>query len=191
MRSTRQPCRRGFATPARPRVNASVRQQTTALVNCDMNWTALSAISEIIGTGAVVISLLYLASQIRTQNREARIASVHDITDAFKRATSSLQSEELASVFARGSRGFESLSETEQIRFISIFHGLFRVWEEAFYRHQHGRLDEPIWSAINAQYAPYLSLPGIQSVWAIRKAAYNPDFREFVDSVKPVQYITS
>lgn len=155
-----------------------------------MDWAVLSAASDIVGTAAVVVSLLYLATQIRTQNREARIASVHQITGAFRLATSSLQDGQLASVFARGSHGFESLSETERLQFISIFQGLFRVWEEAYYHHQQGRLDEPIWDAMNAQYAPYLSLPGFQRVWAIRKQAYSTDFRRFADSLEPTQYVT-
>ena len=156
-----------------------------------MNWTVLSALSEIVGTAAVVISLLYLASQIRIQNREARIASVHEITEAFRTATSSLQNAEMASIYARALHDFNTLSEAERLQFISFFQGLFRVWEEGFYHHQHGRLDKPIWNAMNAQYAPYLSLPGFQRVWSIRKHAYSPDFRKFVDSVQPGEYLTA
>ena len=41
-----------------------------------MNWDAVGAIGEIVGAFAVVLSLVYLSIQIRTQNNESRLASV-------------------------------------------------------------------------------------------------------------------
>jgi len=35
-----------------------------------MNWDALGAIGEIIGAAAVLVTLFYLAAQIKMQNRE-------------------------------------------------------------------------------------------------------------------------
>ena len=55
-------------------------------LGAQMNWDAAGAIGEIVGALAVVMSLIYLASQIRIQNREAKISSVHDITEAFRLA---------------------------------------------------------------------------------------------------------
>ena len=63
-----------------------------------MNWDAAGAIGEIVGAFAVVMSLIYLASKIRIQNREARISSVHDITEAFRLAITSFQDEQRAIV---------------------------------------------------------------------------------------------
>ncbi len=49
-----------------------------------MNWEAIGAIGEIIGAFAVVFSLASLATQIRSQNRESRIASIHEVVEAFR-----------------------------------------------------------------------------------------------------------
>jgi len=54
----------------------------------DLNW---EAIGEIVGALAVVISLLYLAAQIRTQNLESRIAAVHEINQSMINLVSQLQ----------------------------------------------------------------------------------------------------
>ena len=40
------------------------------------------------------------------------------------------------------------------------------------------------------QFASYLSLPGVQRVWQIRKVAYSSDFREFVDGTPSREYET-
>ncbi len=45
-----------------------------------MNWEAISAIGEIVGALAVVITLVYLAIQIREQNRESRAAAIDSLS---------------------------------------------------------------------------------------------------------------
>jgi len=49
-----------------------------------MNWEAFGAIGEIIGAAAVVGSLVYLAVQIQSQNRESRMSSMHDISAGYR-----------------------------------------------------------------------------------------------------------
>ncbi len=43
-----------------------------------MNWDALGAIGEIVGATAVVISVIYLAVQIRKQTVESRLSATRD-----------------------------------------------------------------------------------------------------------------
>jgi len=45
-------------------------------MNHAVNWAAISAIGQIVGALAVVISLIYLAREIRSNARAARRASV-------------------------------------------------------------------------------------------------------------------
>jgi len=45
-----------------------------------MNWDAIGAVSEIVGAAAVVISLMYLAVQIRNQNAESKAGAMRDIS---------------------------------------------------------------------------------------------------------------
>ena len=42
-----------------------------------MNWDAIGAIGNIIGAFAVVVSLIYLAIQIRTQNKQSKLSAFH------------------------------------------------------------------------------------------------------------------
>ena len=74
-----------------------------------MNWEAIGAIGEIFGAGAVVISLFYLASQIRTQNKEARLAAQHQVLTAFREASLIMSDPELADIFLRGNKDIESV----------------------------------------------------------------------------------
>lgn len=46
-----------------------------------MNWEAISAISEVVGAVAVVVSLIYLALQIRQNTKVVRGTTLDSITD--------------------------------------------------------------------------------------------------------------
>ena len=65
-----------------------------------MNWEAIGAIGEIIGAAAVVVSLIYLATQIRTQNNEARLAATHEILVGFRESLRVFTSGNTADLFA-------------------------------------------------------------------------------------------
>lgn len=155
-----------------------------------MNWDSISAIGEVVGALGVILSLIYLARQIRAQNRESRTAAIHELNEAFRNAITSFQNPDLAEVFSRGKDDFESLPETERLQFISMVQGILRVWEDAYYQSQERRLNDRVWKAMVVQFSGYLSLSGVQRVWEIRKDAYSDDFRQFVDTTRPREYRT-
>ena len=156
-----------------------------------LNWEAIAAISEVVGAVAIVVSLVYLAIQIRSQNREARVASIHELNESFRNAITSFQDPGLAELFARARNDFDSLPEAQRLQFIAMIQGIMRVWEDAYHQHQAGRLSDRIWNAMVVQFCGYLSLPGVMAVWSIRKMAYSEDFRTFVDGATPLEYKTS
>jgi hypothetical protein len=83
-----------------------------------VNWEAAGAIGEIIGAAAVVVSLVYLASQIRVQNREARAASVHQVLHEYSNTISRLHEREMADVWIAAIEDFDSLSTAQRLRFV-------------------------------------------------------------------------
>ena len=48
-----------------------------------MNWDAAGAIGEIIGATAVVVSVIYLAVQIRGQTEQAKLAATRELMSNF------------------------------------------------------------------------------------------------------------
>jgi heme/copper-type cytochrome/quinol oxidase subunit 1 len=75
-----------------------------------VNWEAISAIGQIVGAIAVVISLIYLATEIRSNARATREASMRSLSDAVTRWLHQLaENPHLAEVFHRGIQDYESL----------------------------------------------------------------------------------
>lgn len=154
-----------------------------------MNWEAAGAIGEILGAIAVVVSLFYLASQIKTQNKESRLAAQHQVLTAFREASLIMSDPELAEIFLRGNTEIESLTDIEKFRMIAVLNPVIRVLEEAYDQFIHGRLDEEKWEGMVRQYSSYLSAPCFQLVWKVRRDHYQEEFRFFVDNIEKPGYI--
>ena len=82
-----------------------------------MNWEATGAIGEIIGAAAVVISLVYLASQIRISNRASKQATEQHMLDNVRIWLGRISdSDTLSAIWMRGCRDDPELSEEEWSR---------------------------------------------------------------------------
>ena len=151
-----------------------------------MDWQALSAIGEATGAVAVVISVLYLAHQIRIQSAETRLAAIHEVSVGFREGiAATFLDPQLARVFHLGKDGPEHLDPAERIQFIALVQRNWRVWEDVFYQYRDGRLNEPLWRSMERQYSALLVWPGVQWVWSIRRDFYTPEFGRYVDTVEP------
>jgi len=153
-----------------------------------VNWTAVAAVSDAVGAVAVVFSLIYLAIQIRAQNRESRAASIHDILEAFRTVQSPLAEESNAQLYIKAMEDFESLSDAERLRLITLMVSVVRVWEEAFHQHKMGRLDDELWRAIVAQYSNFIAVGFAPQLWNLRRHAFTESFQQFVDQIQAGQY---
>jgi hypothetical protein len=151
-----------------------------------MNWEAVGALGELLGASAVVVSVLYLAVQVRSQVRETRLNALHEVSEGFREGiAATFLDQQLSELFVRGKDDPDALTEAERVQFIAFMQRNYRVWEDAFYQRREGRLDEPLWRSMERQYSALLTWPGVQWVWRIRREFYTPAFREYVDELEP------
>ncbi len=153
-----------------------------------MNWDAIGAIGEIVGAVAVVASLVYLATQIRNQNRESRLAAMHEVSSDFRETTSMILDRDLARIFVKAIESFESLTDEELLRLLLLITTIYRSWEEAFIRHDIGHLDSRAWKPMLSYYTLIASTPPARKVWEMRKEHFDDRFRDFVDGLELKEY---
>lgn len=83
-----------------------------------MNWDAIGAIAEAVGTLAVLITLVYLAIQMKIANKQREIESLRHNWDGLNRICELFsESAERASIVRRGRDSLSSLSEDERLVF--------------------------------------------------------------------------
>ena len=86
-----------------------------------MNWDAVGALGELIGAGAVVVSLVYLAVQIRGQNIETRTAGMHAVSAGFRDSIGSLaEIPHVARVWIKSNEDPDSLTDEELVQMFAV-----------------------------------------------------------------------
>lgn len=153
-----------------------------------VSWEAAGAIGEIIGAGAVVVSLVYLASQIRTQNREARAASVHQVMHEYSEAISRLHEPEMADIWVRAHEDFDSLSPPQRLRFVIYLMVAIRSFEDAYFQWREGRLEEDVWRSLLAPLRDVKSTEAFARFWELRRHQVRPEFADYLDSLEDGEY---
>jgi hypothetical protein len=148
-----------------------------------VNWEAAGAVGEIIGALGVILSLAYLGSQIRTQNRQSRVAAVTEWTTQWNSfLVSFAENPNLAELWTRGVNDFSSLSQTEVVQFSSQCGRLFRVGESLYDQYRQGRFDPKTWRGVKRTLEDVARFRGAKEWWPTRAHWYSD---EFVALVQP------
>jgi len=155
-----------------------------------MNWDAIGAVGELIGAVAVVVSLAYLATQVRNQIKESRLVAVHEIQAAFRESIQGFTVGDLADVFAKGEEDWSSLTLAETIKLLGGILPMLRLWEEAFIQHEQGRLERRIWEGINSQYSSYLNYGVVSKSWELRGQHFDRKFQDHVNGTEKLELKT-
>ena len=148
-----------------------------------MDWEAIGAVGELLGAAGVIVSLLYLAIQIRGDARAKRAETVHEQSEAFRNFLHIIATNrEVADIYVRGIRDFGSLHDDELARFSSLLGFLFRVYEENFFQWREGILDDHVWHGLESPVDDILAYSGVSAWWATRDHWFSGPFREFVQA---------
>jgi len=153
-----------------------------------VNWEAVGALGEIIGAAAVVVSLIYLASQIRAQNREARAAAVHQVMHEYSEMISRLHEPEMADVWVRAHEDFGSLSPPERLRFVVYMMVAMRTFEDAYFQWREARLEDDVWRSLLAPLCDLKSTEAFARFWQLRRHQVRPEFADYLDRLEEGTY---
>lgn len=156
-----------------------------------MNWDAVGAIAELLGAIGVIVSLVYLSIQIRINtrqvgehSRELRIATIDSVAASFSRFRDPLiRDPELAELWLRGTKDYETLGEVERVRLGRLLQELFFAHQNTYSRYKEGASSEDTWLDHRQTIAANLRQPGIRTWWATTRAIYADDFEEVVETL--------
>ena len=126
-----------------------------------MNWEAITAVGELVGAAAVLITLIYLAVQIR-QNTEAVATSTYEsVMTGFNEINVVVASHPgLASVLDRGCQNPSSLDAEAVVQFNFLLRCSANQWWKLFKLHERGSLPVTEWSIFAREAAQFFEQPG-------------------------------
>ena len=146
-----------------------------------VNWAAVSAVGQVVGALAVVISLIYLATEVRSNARATRLESMRSLSDAINEYFKTIAEDaDPAELWFRGIYNFQSIKGASLMRFSSLMDYLFRIYEDIYYQRLEGQLAPRVWGGFEAFMRDIIAYPGIQASWRSRSHWFSDQFRQFI-----------
>ena len=150
-----------------------------------MNWTSWAAIAEIVGAVAVVITLLYVAKEIRQNSKSLGITALRDTTAQWNEWSNMLAgSADLADIVVRGNQARESLSDADALRYDAYLQCFFDIVESYRSLVLDYEVEKDI-HVLQAIVARRISIPGYAAWLAEHAADYDDEFVEWIEAQRP------
>ena len=148
-----------------------------------MNWDAISAIGEIVGAVAVVISLVYVAVQIRQNTRTIAANTFQSVSGVAANTTMQIaQTPHLSRLVIKIFVSQEQLTPEEMMDGQLVFGSIFRNYENYCYQYSRGYFEEEVWDGYKKTMSEQLSVPFGKEWWNNHQAAFGKSFVTFVNA---------
>ena len=145
---------------------------------------SLANLGEIIGAVAVVVSLIYLAVQVRQNTQAQRTENFSRALDRVAALQAALSQDSEASViFAKGVADPTKLTPKERMQFTWAMYELFGAFEFMFLASKTNAIPEEIWQRWSSAVAFWLSFSGVQVWWKVRPIPFTDSFSSYVESL--------
>ena len=132
-----------------------------------MNWGAIAAISQTVGSLAVVVSLIYVAVQIRQNTALAQTQYHGNAINAVARFQDwKAANPENARIFRQGMMDFRSITLDERIMLDGVLTDLVLMFKDILEAHGRGFADIATYEAWKGFIGANLGMPGGQMWWA-------------------------
>ena len=126
-----------------------------------MNWEAIGAIGEILGALAVLVTLLYLAIQVRQNTAAVTTATYESVITGFNDVNGIVVgSSEVASILYRGTTDPSSLNDAEAVQYAFLLRCWSNPWLKLLRLHQGGALTTAEWIPFAEEAAQAFDTPG-------------------------------
>lgn len=149
-----------------------------------MDLTELANLGEFVGGVAVLVTLIYLAFQVRVSNLGERAATHRALVDQWNRAfVEPLRDPAVSPLLRRGFTDFESLSREEQAIAGMFFAGAMNVGEEANSLRNTPAIDPETAATYEFAVVAVLQVRGAQRWWESASTGWSASFRARVQEV--------
>ena len=134
---------------------------------------------EFVGAIAVVVTLAYLAIQIR-QNTNMMRAQTRSVISQNTISLFHSMDLEGGDVFLRGSAGEFEVGTPEWFFFQGRVQAALRSYENELFQYEYGLFGEELLQTRQVIWAELMRPPGVQAVWQDIKNGYSPSFRQAI-----------
>jgi hypothetical protein len=141
----------------------------------------LGNIGELVGAVGVVVSLVYLAVQIRQNTKTVRATSVQELTEDINKGAAALIVPQNAELYVRGIRSYATLSPEEKMRFGQMINVLVDRTDTVLEFQRLGLIRESFVEARLEGLRVIFSNPGVREYWERSSHLFTREVRDWVE----------
>ena len=104
-----------------------------------MNWEVIGTVAEIAAAIGVVVSLIYLARQIRQASLDSEVSANQEVSRDYASLLSSVMNDENADAFIKGLNSYDALTPVEKYKFDFCMAGYLNIVEVIMIHNAAGR----------------------------------------------------
>jgi hypothetical protein len=147
-----------------------------------VNWDALGAISDFVGAIAVVVTLGYLAIQVRQNTSALRSTATQGAHDESAAVYDLLSGDAtLADIFVRGLTSPEELTSTETARFFSVSMAYMFRYQNWYLQTRSGFIEKELLESWGRVLRQLSGTPGFQEFWRQRAHIFADEFVRYLE----------
>ena len=149
-----------------------------------MSISDLGSLGEFIGSIAVLLTLIYLALQIRQNTHATRAVSHHAITDALNQLNLTLGKDDVvAQIWITGMNDRSSLNEVQREQFDALLRAYMHVCDTMYYQAQVGAGDNGLWEAEKRYLGVILTSNGGKDWLEENSLSISQGYRAAIDTI--------
>jgi hypothetical protein len=151
-----------------------------------MSWEAINAVSQLVSSVAVVLSVLYLGIQVHRSTRVAKLATQDAAATALRDVTKPLmENADLERIWRIGLEDLSALSIEDRARFFHAAYQFLKAFETIHFHYVYGLMDRQLWEGWRGLLQHYVAAPGMAHYWRLRPEVFSERFRKFVNALEP------
>ena len=147
-----------------------------------MNWEAIGAFAELLGAVGVIVSLVYVATQVKHGTTATKLDTAVGVMETTRALTDPLTgSREFSHLVFSALRGEELDHPGDRIHVHAWFFAVLKTVENAHYLFERGALEAEVWKNWEDWWSYWLRMPGFASYWHDRRHVFRESFCTVVD----------
>ena len=149
-----------------------------------MNWDAIGAVGEILGATGVIVTLAYLATQIRQNTRQSRATAFQTLTDTGAAVSQMIVGDaDVARIWHSAHAGkIEELSPEDWTRFQLALGAWLECMESVFMQRRMGGVDDELFDSRMEIVRALLASPAAKRVWKEIRFSFTESFGNYVEA---------
>lgn len=152
-----------------------------------MSLEQASYVSQVVGTIAVLASLIFVGLQIRQNTQSQKVVAVDSLAAAIAAINvPAMEAPALGEALAKATRDWGSASREQRIVAHYFLFSYFKLVENAWYQRRANVLDEMQWAGWSTGARMFYHSAGVQNAWWPRRChTFSPEFQTFLTSTEP------